>query len=212
MATMSCRCGKVLLQLSTSSPRVSTECCCDSCFDRVQFLEDRGGPSVNKDMPIINMKWDNWVEVVKGRDQLWAYKLAPETHVLNIASKCCHTFLLGRNDDYDANCLTTNESAPLYGKSYQRIPPSSRWWVNQWSQEQRAKLMPLVGIWVNEQGNLAGDEGWKPVFDKQVAAMNAPITIQNGAGETFEQVLQSTGSIQIVSKLKHSTTLTPNLG
>ena len=72
--------------------------------------------------------------------------------------------------------------------------------------------MPLVGIWVNEQGNLAGDEGWKPVFDKQGAAMNAPITIQNGAGETFEQVLQSIGPIQIVSKLKHSTTLTPNLG
>jgi hypothetical protein len=209
MASLSCHCGKVLLQLTTNSPRVSTECCCDSCFDRVQFLADRGGPFVvDKNVPIVTMKWENKVEVVKGRDHLFAYKLTPDTHVVNIASKCCHTFLLGRNNDYDASCLTTNEASAVYGQTYQRIEPSSRWWVNQWSEERRAKLMPLVGIWVDKDGNLAGETGWKHVFDKQFAAMNAPIATDGvGSGESFDQVLQSAGPVQIVSRLNYQTYL-----
>jgi hypothetical protein len=210
MATLSCRCGKVVLQLTTSRARVSTECCCDSCFNRAMFLsERRGGTCIDdKNTPIVCMKWDNRVTIVQGREYMFVYKLTPQTNVFNIASSCCYTFLLGRNDDYDAHCLTTNEVGPIWGGHYERIEPSSRWFVNQWSDTQRAKLKPLMGIWVDAEGNLDGEDGWKSVFEEHFAAMNAPIDITEseeratsttvGETETFDQVLKSLDSVPIV--------------
>ncbi|CAB9506922.1 expressed unknown protein [Seminavis robusta] len=207
MASATCQCGKVAIQFTSSKPRVSTECCCDSCFNRVGFLADRrrrGSSSPedtsNSGKPIVNMKWDNRVTIVRGRDQLFAYKLTPETKVFNIATKCCHSFLFGRNDTYDAHCLTTNEADLVWGDQYQRIQPSSRWFVNQWTDARRATLEPLMGIWVDSEGNLDGEKGWEAVFENHLAAMNAPI-LKDAVGETFDEILQSLGRIEIVSEL-----------
>jgi hypothetical protein len=157
-----------------------------------------GGPPVHPDQPIGNLKWDNRVVVEQGRDHLMAYKLSPETKVFNIASACCHTFLLGRNAEYDAHCVTTNQDTPVYDSNYEEVAPSSRWFSNQWSREKKESLPPLVGIWVGEDGNWMGDDGWEPVLEKHMEAMNAPLP-PNADGETFDQVLGSLDPPRIFS-------------
>lgn len=159
-------------------------------------LQEMGGPAVNQDKPIINMKWDNRVTIEQGRDHLMVYKLSPETKVFNVASSCCHTFLLGRNAEYDANCLTTNQQSPVYDKDYVEIPPSSRWFSNQWPTAINP-LQPLVGIWVGEDGNLIGEDGWEAVFEAHMQVMNAP-TPSTAKGETFDQLLGSLDPPKII--------------
>lgn len=145
---------------------------------------------------------------------MFAYKLTSHSNVLNIASSCCYTFLLGRNDEYDANCVTTtivdedddDGVGPVWGEKYEFIEPSSRWFINQWSDEQRAKLLQrksMVDIWFDADGTMNGSTGWNTTFERHVAAMNAPIELGYAAktGETFDQILQScNGTVVVVSE------------
>jgi hypothetical protein len=211
MTCISCRCGAVQIRFTSHQPRVSTECCCDHCFARVRYLEDLGGPSLpsNKNQPLVSTKWDNLVVVEKGRDQLFAYKLSPDTLVTNIASKCCYTYLLGRHSGYDANCVTTCDTFPIFTNDYARIPPSSRWFANQWDPARLSKQEPLTGMWVvynNADGAalITGDTGWQEVLEAHQNAMEAdivpPSSLDDGhdddarscsSWESFDQLLNS---------------------
>ena len=198
---MTCRCGKVQMEFTDSRPRVSTECCCNHCFARVRYLEEVGGPPVPS-KPLLNSKWDNRISIVQGREYLFAYKMTPTTQVLNIATTCCHTFLLGRNPVYDANCVTTTTtltfpvwSSSSTGSPMERLPfeASSRWFSNQWEPERLAKYPHLVGIWVREEdGSITGDPGWETVFAQQLECMQREIA-ENAPGETFDAIVD--GSI-----------------
>jgi len=203
MTTISCRCSSVAIRLNSVSPRVSTECCCDHCFARVKYLVGRGGPSIPSiNKPLVNSKWDNAFVVEKGRELLFAYKMTKETGVYNIASTCCFTFLFGRNDQYDANCVTTCDCFPLFDDSFEKIEASSRWFSNQWSSERLSKLPNLIGIWVNDDGSLLGDNGWESVFAKMQSAMNSDIKIRNdfkASVESFDQLIQAIGNVIIVT-------------
>ena len=202
MASITCRCGKVKIQFTSKSPRVSTECCCNHCFARVECLEALGGPSVSKDQPLLASKWDDRVKFVKGStENLIAYKIDPTTQVTNIASKCCHTFLLGKHSVYDNNCVTTSSDFPTFSGE-PNLEPSSRWFSNQWSKERLSKCRPLVGIWVNEEdGSLVGEEGFEDVLKMHLASMGRPIK-QGAEGITFDEIIASIGKdkIQIMSK------------
>jgi len=189
MATISCRCGKVELQFPSKTPRVSTECCCNSCRQRVEYLADMGGPIVPK-KPLLTSKWDNRVEIVSGKDLLFAYKLNPETMVLNIASSCCKTFLLGRHEEYDGNCVTTSSEFPVFHNA-EGMVPVSRWFVNQWDKDRLEKCdRSLIGIWVNEDGDgsLTGEEGWEDVFQAQQACIQREIP-PDAKGLTFDEII-----------------------
>ena len=219
MTCISCRCGAVQVRLTTHQPRISTECCCDHCLARVRYLEELGGPSIpsnnkdNNNKPLISTKWDNRFVVEKGRDQLFVYKLSRDTLVTNVASKCCSTFLLGRHSDYDANCVTICDAFPIFTNDYVRIPPSSRWYANQWDPTRLANLEPLTGLWVSADGtfSITGDKGWQEVLEAQQNAMGADIIVPPSLlldgddearhWESFEQLLNSIGreTVQIVS-------------
>ena len=213
MASITCRCGKVELKFPTSSsPRISTECCCNHCFQRVKYLEELGGPTV-PDKPLLASKWDNKIEIVKGQNELFAYKLSPETLVTNIASNCCKTFLLGRHSGYDGNCVTTSSNFPIFHnvEKEENMIPSSRWFVNQWSSERLAKYpSKLVGIWVNDDdGSIVGEEGWEEIFKIHQAKMQAEIPTTDDddddgvEGLSFDEILDTIigkGNIRIVSK------------
>lgn len=195
---MTCRCGNVQIEFPTAMPRVSTECCCNHCFARVAYLERLGGPSVPGKKPLLNSKWDNRITVVKGRDSLFAYKLTPETQVLNIATTCCHTFLLGRHSGYDANCVTTCSDFPVWTNKGGPFVASSRWFSNQWEPEVLNQFPKLVGIWVNEEdGSIQGETGWEEVFQEQVECMQREIQ-QDATGESFENILDAIGRDNIV--------------
>ena len=199
---MSCRCGKLKIQFTSKSPKVSTECCCDHCFARVQCLEAVGGPSVNTDQPLLASKWDDKIKFVKGGiDDLKSYKMNPSTQVTNIASKCCHTFLLGKHSVYDTNCVTTSSDFPIF-EGDPNLEPSSRWFSNQWPKERLAKCSRrLVGIWVNEEdGSLVGEPGFEDVLNNHLASIERPI--QEGTeGVSFDEIITSIGKdkVQIIS-------------
>lgn len=195
---MTCRCGNVQIDFATTMPRVSTECCCNHCFARVKYLEQLGGSSVPTKVPLLNSKWDNRITVVKGRDILFAYKLTPMSEVLNIASTCCHTFLLGRHPGYDANCVTTCSDFPIWTNRDGPFIASSRWFSNQWQPELLNKIPKLVGIWVNqEDGSIQGEPGWEEVFQIQVECMQREIR-HDATGESFDDVLDAIGRDKII--------------
>ncbi len=197
IASFSCCCGKVQIKLTTRTPRVSTECCCNHCFARVQYLAGLGGPSV-PEKPLLNSKWDNRVSIVNGGDCLYAFKLTHETQVINIASTCCHTFLLGRHSGYDANCVTTCSDFPIWNNVDLPFDASSRWFSNQWEPERLARYSSLVGIWVDESdGSIHGDTGWEEVLEKHMECMHREIQ-QDSQGETFDKLLDSIGRDKIV--------------
>lgn len=56
-----------------------------------------------------------------GRDKMFAYKMNPHTMVVNIASSCCHTFLLVRNPEYDKSCVTTSDDFPVFDDGMEPI-------------------------------------------------------------------------------------------
>jgi len=67
MTSFTCRCGDVKIQLSSDSRRVTTECCCNHCFARMNYLASMGGPTIDKDRPLTCSKWDNRAKVLSGK-------------------------------------------------------------------------------------------------------------------------------------------------
>jgi hypothetical protein len=196
-ASITCQCGKVELGFTSTSPRISTECCCNHCFARVEYLHSLGGPKVPS-RPLLASKWDNKIRVIKGREHLYVYKLTEKTLVINIASSCCNTFLLGRHAGYDANCVTTSSDFPIWKNADTPFQVSSRWFSNQWTAERLQQYSSLIGIWVNESDNsITGDKGWEEVFEKHMEKMNSRIPM-DAVGESFDQIVASIGHENVI--------------
>ena len=117
--------------------------------------------------------------------------------VVNIASTCCHTFLLGRHAGYDAQCVTTSSDFPVFDNAELKAP-NSRWFANQWDSERLSKLNPLVAIWVQEDGSLTGEDGWEVIYQDMKANMEREIP-ENAEGETFDELVESIGDMKIVN-------------
>lgn len=116
-----------------------------------------------------------------------------DTQVLNIATTCCHTFLLGRHSVYDSNCVTTSSDFPTWRNTANVLPflASSRWFSNQWETERLAQYPPLVGIWVREgDGSITGEQGWEEVFAKHMEGLQREIA-EDAPGETFDAIVDS---------------------
>lgn len=197
-ASITCHCGKVELGFTARRPRVSTECCCNHCYARVEYLHTLGGPKVPS-KPLLASKWDNKVTVIRGRENLYVYKLTKKTLVFNVASSCCNTFLLGRHAGYDANCVTTSSDFPKWKNADTPFPATSRWFSNQWTSERLKQYQPLIGIWVDESDNsITGDKGWEAVFDKHLESMNREVS-KDAVGETFDQIVASIGLENVIT-------------
>lgn len=134
---------------------------------------------------------------------MFAYKVVnPQTKVMNIASKCCRTFLLGRQPEYDANCVTVQAEHAVYCNVAEgSIKPRARFFTNQWSKERLSKYKPLVGIWVDESGSITGEEGWEDTFKDQVESMQRAIPT-DANGVSFQDIWDeiSKGGISIASE------------
>lgn len=204
MASFSCQCGQLTIKFPTTKPRITTECCCNHCFARVMCLEERGGPKVLKDRPLINTKWDNLMTISCSnksvKENLRAYKMRDANcGVTNIASSCCNTFLLGRNPAYDTHVVTTMDDFVIFSSNYEKVPPSSRWFVNQWSSERISHLPHLPGLWVSNDGNVTGeDDEWEQTFQAQLDATGKEPPKKSEEGMiTFDDVLDLIGRDQI---------------
>jgi hypothetical protein len=199
MESIKCNCGKVQLKFPTHAPRVSTECCCNHCRQRLEYLARLGGPSV-PDAPLVASKWPNCIEIISGEDLLFAYRLNPTTKLINIASSCCYTFLLGRHAEYDTNCVTTQAETAVYCDLTEgSIQPYARFFSNQWSPERIQKCeRKLIGIWVDETtGEIVGEKGYKELFEAHIESVSRPIP-SDAVGATFDDILEKLGRENIV--------------
>jgi hypothetical protein len=88
-------------------------------------------------------------------------------------------------------------------KDLQKLPPTSRWFANQWNKETLAAFPPLTAIWVVEEEDgsslITGEEGWESIFETHKACMEREMAA-DVEGETFDDVVRSIGSIRIVSE------------
>ena len=200
MASVKCKCGKVELKFPTHAPRVSTECCCNHCRERLEYLARLGGPSV-PDTPLVASKWPDCIEIISGEDLLFAYKLNANTKVHNIASSCCHTFLLGRHAEYDANCVTTqaSETAVYCNLTEGSIQPYARFFSNQWSPDRIQKCeRKLIGIWVDEStGEIVGEDGYKDLFEAHIESISRPVS-PDAVGVKFDDIMEKLGKDNII--------------
>ena len=209
LSSIKCQCGKVELKFPSSAPRVSTECCCNHCHNRLKYLANLGGPPV-PDAPLVASKWENRIEIISGRSNLFAYRLNSTTKVTNIASTCCKTFLLGRQPEYDANCVTTQREAAVYCNLKEgAIVPYARFFANQWNKERLSKYEPMIAIWVDESadGSIVGEEGWEELFNAHIESINRDIP-DDAVGISFEEILDDVigqDNIIIVSEEQRET-------
>lgn len=123
---------------------------------------------------------------------------------MNIYATCCHTFLLGRNATYDANCVTVvNDCVVFHTSTNDCNTATSRWFTNQWDSKLLSKFPPLVGIWVDESdGTLLGEDGWEQVFEKMKDDMERDIPqIEDSSYQTFDEILVDyCGELDVVYK------------
>ena len=102
MTIVSCRCGKVQLEV-TGKPFMVAACYCDDCqagWRRIEALEnaapvldDRGGTEK------IYFR-DDRVRIVQGDEFLQQFKLKPESPMRRVVANCCNTAMYDSREDY----------------------------------------------------------------------------------------------------------------
>ena len=121
---------------------------------------------------------------------------------MNIYACCCHTFLLGQNNVYDANCVTVVDDCVVFDENHhQDHSATSRWFTNQWDPNLVSKFPPLLGIWVHDDGSLLGQEGWEQVYAKMKADMERELPENADGYQTFDHILRHyCGQLDVVYK------------
>mmetsp|Transcript_11942 Transcript_11942/g.17293 ORF Transcript_11942/g.17293 Transcript_11942/m.17293 type:complete len:251 (+) Transcript_11942:214-966(+) len=226
MATLSCKCGKVIIQFPTAKPRCTTECCCDDCFERLNFLFKQGGPSIEhgifmRTRPITIHWFDNRLEVMQGSKYLKFYKLRPSSGVINMASSCCNTFLAKENPRYQGNTVAVFEqdfgehsyedTANQYHqprpvvhvhniKNMKASKPFIRMFPNHWLHENVQFLHPLPHVWVNDTGDATGSpKDWETTFEEFMEKTSKPVR-KNAPGMDFADLIACNGgNIEVAS-------------
>ena len=110
MSTLRCNCGKTTIKLATTTPRTKTVCCCEDCYDRVNVLHERyGGPKARSpDLPALFCTFDNSLVIESGDVMFFKVTPVERPSPVNMASTCCHTYLMGYFEMYHHNCVAVN--------------------------------------------------------------------------------------------------------
>lgn len=136
--------------------------------------------------------------VVKGKDKLYLYKLTNDSLLINMASTCCHSFLMCHHPVYHGKgrdfCAVANLQAVDDSK------PLARWFTNLWKEQELKQCDCTVPhLWVTSDGQVTGNvENWADVFQAQCAAIQTPIPDDDIPGETFEDIMNHVGKDKIV--------------
>ena len=225
-ATLTCNCGGTVLRFDTRVPRAVTECCCDDCYDRLQYCARLGGPALERGVydrtrPVRLVYFDNRLSVLKGRDHLRFFKLTPSSGVVNMYSSCCHTFLLKENVRYQGAVVAAieqdygnDDNADLALEDHQPRPVHHRHnlqhvehrdamlrtFPNDWLLEHVSYLKPLPSVWFDEAGNVVGQPkgSWEDTFDDYMDKVTAKIPPMM-AGVEFGVLMGEDHDVEIVS-------------
>jgi hypothetical protein len=140
---------------------------------------------------------DNKFDVVKGRDDLYLYKLSKDSNVINVASKCCNTYLLCRHSQYHVSSVGTSpESATITGADKQK--PVGRFNSNLLDEDELSKIERIPGLWLNKDGSgFTGDVGWEEALGAYLSGNRGDIP-DGAKGETFDELVDYIGQETIV--------------
>ena len=202
MATLSCRCGIVSIKLTDTKPKHSFECCCVDCYDKNVWSCEAGGVACpvgfgthGVGSPLHLVYYDNKLDVQKGKDRISFNRLRAGAASTNMVASCCKTLLCVDNPAYAAKCvLIFPEFRPLEGAPPLESP-AQRAHTKDWPAEAFAKLPPKAEFWF-EGGEMKGDV---PMVMEAIGKMHAEM--REGAGETFQQLMETAGGEEKVDHL-----------
>ena len=116
MATLRCNCGKTAIKLATTQPRSQTVCCCGDCFDRFDVLHKHfnGPKSHPPNLPALFDSYDNSLVVESGDVMFFKVTALDRPSPINMASTCCHTYMMGYFEPYHHNCVAVRFQLDIY--------------------------------------------------------------------------------------------------
>lgn len=188
MATVSCKCGQVKFCFPVSKvPRVHSLCACDDCQRRLQYLADQGGSPLDTTNAIEVANFEGQIKFEKGRDQLEFFRLRDETNMINVASKCCHSFLCARNTDFHGNAVATlpqyaivnHADKALAFLSFRKFWPTST-----------LETKGILEIWRTADGGFDGTEGFMDALGAVMEADAAAMSEKIDGAITFDELVE----------------------
>ena len=112
MASLSCRCGQVLIELPKPPVR-RLECCCIDCRNAFGWCAAQSNKNTSAHneppVPLINdaVYFPNALRVTKGQDQLKCYQIRKGYDTRRIVACCCWTCLMGDHPAYQGKRFIT---------------------------------------------------------------------------------------------------------
>lgn len=201
MATLSCQCGQVeILFSSTLKPKTHHECCCSDCRKRLTFLQSKGGPAVPSKPNLTVKTLDNKFVVVKGKENLYLYKLTRDSQLVNMACSCCHTFLMARHGAYHGSGTVAIMADVAVLNNIDNISkPLARWFTNMCTDEDLEGLdASIPHLWVTSEGVTGNVDNWAQIFEAQTSAIMVPVPDDGRDGGTFEDIVEHIGKDKII--------------
>jgi len=213
MVMVTCLCGRVELGFPASNvPRVRSLCGCDDCQRRIQYLAQKGGTPLDLEHPIEVANFENQIRFVshthKGQQQqqqqqtsrlqlLEVFQLGSETHMRNVASTCCHSFLCAQNTDFHGNAVATlpQYAEVTHAATHKDIEFLSfgKFWPNK-------KYQPPVDtiqFWKTEDGGFDGTKGFMDALDTAMRSNAAPLSEKIPGTLSFDELVEGL-PVQIV--------------
>mmetsp|Transcript_30790 Transcript_30790/g.74485 ORF Transcript_30790/g.74485 Transcript_30790/m.74485 type:complete len:219 (-) Transcript_30790:397-1053(-) len=218
MSTLRCNCGKTSIKLATTAPRTKTVCCCEDCFDRFNVLHTHyEGPKAHSpDLPALFCTFDNSLVVESGDVMFFKATPLEQPSPINMASTCCHTYLMGYFEMYHHNCVAVNSperegsGVTIDGACCSDIGynfMSFRHGRTQFDDllERQPQFKNVSEFWFKGKGFEDGFDGtsnWEETLADVTTKLSQPIEQQPG-GKTFDELLDERGgtkSIVILAK------------
>ena len=147
MATITCTCGAVQLELCAKRDLFRLECCCHDCTAALWYANKRGGPAFPDNQCVDSSWFPNDFKIVKGKNKLGAFVNFENADTTRFHCMLCWTVLFGDHTAYARKIVVTQvrnykEFDGL--KNVELMPPQARHFLKDLSQEQLA-LLPAWG-------------------------------------------------------------------
>ena len=143
MATITCKCGAVQIELSATRDLFRLECCCHDCTAALWYANKRGGPAFPDNQCVDSSWFPNDFKIVKGENKLGAFVNFENADTTRYHCKDCWSVLFGDHTAYARKIVVTQvrnykEFEGL--KNVELMLPQARHFLKDLSQEQLAAL------------------------------------------------------------------------
>jgi len=200
MATLSCNCRKIEVQLGESTPRLTAECLCCDCVQKLVHAASLGCGGrpfydiLSHKTPARLDYFTNKFTLAKGgEDDVYFWKLRESAASEVMSCATCHSILMITHPLYNGNCVAVLPDQVKY-TNYTPSEPEIRWNVMDWTLEEQKNLSKLP-VFYAENGEFKGD--LPEIFGLMGGKMTVEIPA-NFPGDTSYQTLQGKKETKII--------------